>query len=219
MAACSGGDTGPIKVSGELVFNADEIGDGATARVSMFERGPEGAEKRIVAERTLHNLKSKPIRFDFEVARNLINPEGSYALRAQILDAQGDVEWTTRETARIQPLQQSAPVSLALTRLVDESSLVFERYQCPDGFFAQVGAGEGRVLLRMGNRRLTLDSESAGQSSSAYADDHGNRIELREDKTADMIVDGATHRDCAMVRASAPDGGSNDPASSDAPKS
>jgi len=196
VTACSDDGEQPIKVSGQLVFNGDAAAPGSTARISMFERGDDGGEKRIVAERTLHELSSKPINFEIDVARNLINPAGTYGLRAQIVDSEGNVDWTTRETARIKPLEPQEPVALALTRLIDDSELTFVKYECGDGFHVLIGRTEDRALVRMGNRRLVLPVESRHKEHITYSDDHDNRLVMQTDNTAEINIDGGQHKGC-----------------------
>lgn len=199
VVGCGQGDPTPIRITGELVFNAEQVSKGATARVSMFEHGDDGGEKRIVAERTLHQLSTKPIQFEFEVARDLLDAQGDYGLRAQILDADGNVEWTTRETARIQPSTQDKPVSLALTRLADDALPTFEKYQCPDGFFVHIGTVADGILLKMGNRRVTLPEMKTRGQMEIYKDDHGNRLALDADGVADLVIDSSAHEGCVAA--------------------
>ncbi len=196
MTACSDGGEQPIKVTGQLVFNGDAAAPGSTARISMFEHRENGGEKRIVAERTLHELSGKPIGFEIDVARNLIDPAGTYGLRAQIVDSEGNVDWTTRETARIKPLEPQQPVALALTRLIDDSELTFLKYECGDGFHVLIGRTDDRALVRMGNRRLVLLAESRHKKHTTYSDDHDNRLVMQTDNTAAINIDGAQHDGC-----------------------
>lgn len=196
LVGCGQGAPTPIKLKGELVFNADQVSKGATARISLFEHGANGGEKRIVAEHTLHRLTVKPIQFEFEVAQDLVDNNGQYALRAQILSADGDVEWTTRETASIKPSTQDQPVALALTRLADSASPTFRRYNCPDGFFLDVAETADGAVLKMGNRRLQLSMVKTRSRLKIYEDDHGNRFALGADGNSNFVIDGSTHKSC-----------------------
>jgi len=195
LSACGSESNQPVKVTGNLTYSGDRtLPKSATARVSMFEHREDGGDKRIVAERSLHELGKKPIEFDIDVARDLIDPEGRYGLRAEILDTEGNILWQTRDAATIKPLEKRDAVSLQLKPVLKESSLEFKKYQCDDGFLLSAAERDDRAIVKLGNRRLVL-KESASGSGGRYTDEHNNSLDNSNDQMA-VVIDDEKHANC-----------------------
>lgn len=192
-----GGEQSPVSLKGQIrVADNASIPEGAKARVSLSEQGDDGGEKRIVAERTLHDLNSKPIAFELQVARNLLNPDDTYDLRAQIMGEDGEALWRLPKAQSIQPLEQQDTVGLELTPVAREAGTDFQNYRCEDGFQLSVAKNADRATLRLGNRRMELAAEN-GQR--AYADEHGNTLAVTDSGIA-VRVDDAEHKDCQLTK-------------------
>jgi uncharacterized lipoprotein YbaY len=192
-----GGEQSPVFLKGQIrVADNASIPEGAKARVSLSEQGDDGGEKRIVAERTLHDLNSKPIAFELQVARNLLNLDDTYDLRAQIMGEDGEALWRLPKAQSIQPLEQQDTVGLELTPVAREAGTDFQNYRCEDGFQLSVAKNADRATLRLGNRRMELAAEN-GQR--AYADEHGNTLAVTGSGIA-VRVDDAEHKDCQLAK-------------------
>ena len=115
LGGCGSDQPQPVKLMGELTYAGNaKIPAGSNARVSMVERSETGADKRIVAERSLHELGSKPIEFDISVDPSLLEGEGRYGLRAEITDGDGNVRWTTPEPLAIDDISTDTSVTIEL---------------------------------------------------------------------------------------------------------
>lgn len=197
LAGCGSENSQTLTLSGALTY-ADEtpIPAQSNARISMIEHGEDGMNKRIVAERSLYNLGQKPIRFDLDVARNLVDPQGRYGLSAEIVAAGGDVRWATPHPVRVKPLERKKPVSLILEAIPQQPGLMLKRFRCQDGFHLSAAIMDHESIVRLGNRRLALQPSDWGDKR--YEDDYGNKLWLT-DAGLTFHVDGGTHDNCKPV--------------------
>lgn len=200
LGGCGSDQPRPVKLEGELTYAGNaELPAGSNARVSMVERDENGADKRIVAERSLHELGSKPIRFDISVDTSLLEGEGRYGLRAEITDGDGNVRWTTPQPHVIDDMSTDTAVTLNLEATPQPQSPDFTQYRCQDGFHLAAARVGERAILRLGNRRLEL--QPAGDSH--YTDLHDNELTFREDGVR-LVLDGTEHADCRSVENQSP---------------
>ena len=200
VAGCGAEKEQQITLAGKLTYPGDtKVPPESGARISMVEQGAAGGDKRIVAERSLHNIGQKPIDFDIVVDRGLINADGRYALRAEILDNQGDTRWTTKQPVTIKPLESGDPIQLALQPTAEREQLAFTKYRCEDGFHFGAATTEDKAVARLGNRRLALDAARNDESSQLFRDSHGNELRVGE-TTTDFNVDGGAHENCQVVK-------------------
>ena len=185
---------------GELTYAGNaKIPAGSNARVSMVERSETGADKRIVAERSLHELGSKPIEFDISVDPSLLEGEGRYGLRAEITDGDGNVRWTTPEPLAIDDISTDTSVTIELEATPQPQTPDFTQYRCEDGFHLAAATAGTRAILRLGNRRLEL--QPAGDNR--YTDLHDNALTFREGGVR-LVLDGTEHTDCRVVENQSP---------------
>jgi uncharacterized lipoprotein YbaY len=201
LAACGDDENPTVTVSGDLqLAEQASIPAGSTARVSVFEHRDGGGDKRIVAERTLHELGKKPIAFELEIARNLINPQGEYGLRGEVTTGEGEVVLHSPEPIRFKPLTQEDAMRIRLEPVAQPTQLTFKKYRCEDGFHLSAATNDDEAVVRLGNRRLVLAAEDDGQS---YADEHDNRLATTENGI-DFRVDDAEHQSCEVVTDQSP---------------
>lgn len=196
LAACGSDENPRVTIAGELAFpEQTSLPEKAIARVTMFEPAGDGSAERIVAERSLHELAKTPIPFKLEVARNLISTDSEYRLGAQIMSEEGEVVWHTPSPQRIDPETRKKNLRLLLEANKAVEQLSFQKYRCEDGFHLAAARDEEQVIVRLGNRRLVLES---GAAQGSFSDTHGNSIKI---KGADRIVrvDGEEHEGCTRV--------------------
>ena len=197
LAGCGSEPDPNISVSGELVRNADQaLPANASARISMFEHRDGGGDKRIVAERSIHKVQGETIKFDLEIARNLIKPNEEYGLRAEVMAPEGDVLWQMNQPLRFKPLEHSEGVKLELVKARQEMDLAFRKYRCEDGFHLSAVTKTDRAIVRLGNRRLVLPATQAGDS---FIDEHDNRLKTETGERISLRVDGSEHTLCEPV--------------------
>lgn len=205
LAGCGPDQPPSITLEGQLTYAGDtKVPQDSNARISMVERGENGADKRIVAERSLHNIGQKPIGFDISVDRSLISGEGTYGLRAEIVDGSGEVRWATPKPHDIEPMDGAKPVTLKLEATAPPEQLTFEKYRCEDGFHLGAATADAQAVVRLGNRRLVLKAADE-QGAKRFSDDHGNELRIADDGVS-LKIDGAEHRNCAIVTNQTPQG-------------
>ncbi|MES1930167.1 hypothetical protein SADO_12968 [Salinisphaera dokdonensis CL-ES53] len=197
LAGCGSEPDPNINVSGELVRNTEQaLPANASARISMFEHRDGGGDKRIVAERSIHKVQGETIKFDLEIARNLIKPNEEYGLRAEVMAPEGDVLWQMDQPLRFKPLENSEGVKLELVKARQEMDLAFRKYRCEDGFHLSAVTNTDRAIVRLGNRRLVLPATQGGDS---FVDEHDNRLKTETDERISFRVDGSEHTLCEPV--------------------
>ena len=201
VAGCGTDEPEVVTVAGtvELAGSQALPGD-ASARISMVEQGEDGASKRIVAERTLHDLDRKSIAFNVEIERDLIEPDGDYGLRGEILAADGNVLWKSEKPRPINPLKNESEVRLELVPSATDAELSFEQYRCDDGFHLAAAFEPKRAVVRLGNRRLVMPA--AGRKDK-FVGEHGNRLSRDGDRLT-VEVDDSVHENCTAVASQTP---------------
>lgn len=193
IAGCDANDQSPITLKGEIEISGDDpLPAGVSARVSLSEQGDEGAEKRIVAERTLYDLGKRPIAFKLDVARNLLDPQTLYQISAELTAEDGEVLWRSSAPQRIKPLQHDQTVQLQVKQTEPNKQAQFQKYQCEDGFKLSAWKKRNQAVLRLGNRRLELD---AIKKSQRYVDAHENTLKVTK-HGIEVDIDGAMHKNC-----------------------
>jgi uncharacterized lipoprotein YbaY len=201
ITGCGQGEPTTVTVAGSIdLAGSQPLPEHATARISMFEHRDGGGDKRIVAERTLHDLGDKSIAFTVDIERNLINPEGDYGVRGEILSQDGTILWQSKNAKKVKPLENKSEIHLELVPNATDADLTFEQFRCEDGFHLAAAIQGERAVVRLGNRRLVM---LATKREGAFKGEHGNELV----KNADMIevqIDGSTHASCAVVANQSP---------------
>ena len=201
ITGCGQGEPTTVTVAGSIdLAGSQPLPEHANARISMFEHRDGGGDKRIVAERTLHDLGDKSITFTVDIERNLINPEGDYGLRGEILSQDGTILWQSKNATKVKPLEDTSEIHLELVPNATDADLTFEQFRCDDGFHLAAAIQDKRAVVRLGNRRLVM---RATKREGTFKGEHGNELM----KNADMIevqIDGSTHERCAVVANQSP---------------
>ena len=201
VSGCGQGAANAVTVTGVLdLGGADALPEKATARISIFEQRPGGGEKRIVAERTLHDLESKSIKFTVDIERDLIDPDGDYRLRGEILSADGAILWHSEKVRKISPSQGESEVRLELVPNASDADLSFEQFRCDDGFHFAAAIRPERVVVRLGNRRLGMP---ATERSDTFQGEHGNQL-VRNAQGIEVRIDDSAHKNCSVVANQSP---------------
>ncbi len=209
LSACGDDETAEtIHVKGHLTYPQNTpLPDNANARISLTEdpeptqddaeqAGPQTQQsgKRIVAEQTLHNLKEKPIGFDLQVGRALLKDAGSYLLKAQIIDAEGQVQWHTAKPLPIEPSQAGQRIELTLAPTPDNIAVLsFTRATCEDGFAFAIATQPDRAVLRVDDRIMMLPRV---ESASGVKYDDEQNIYWSKAREALVQIDGQQHSNC-----------------------
>jgi uncharacterized lipoprotein YbaY len=198
LTACGSNNAQDITFRGEIVLaNNGKLPQHAIAHVSLIQQGADSNEKGIVAERSLHDLGTKPIHFTLTVRRGLIKNNGHYGLSAQILGAQGHIRWATPLPVEIKPRKPPSTITLMLQEV--KAQATFERYNCRDGFQFAAKIDGRQAILQLGNRQVVLYLRHLVNGiPEAYVDSHGNRLEFTA-ATTTLRLDGQTHNHCQRL--------------------
>lgn len=199
LGGCGSDQPRDVHIRGQLALaGGGRLPDGASARVSLVEHNAGGAENRIVAERTLHDLGKLPVSFNLSVGSALLGNGSQYGLSAQIMDKAGDVRWQTPVPQAVSPRQQVQPALLMLQ--ANDTGLAgdFQHYRCDDDFRFDMASNDKHAVLHMGQRQVSLETRKKGSAQTAvYADDHGDQLTFGHDKIT-LKVDGVSHMNCAV---------------------
>ena len=198
LSGCGPNEDNQVLIKGRLDSSTGykSVSANATAHVSLIQRHGELDNRRIVAERSLHDIGDLPVKFKIAIGKDLINDRGGYALEAEILGPDGVVRWSTLKAVDVQPLKSPRSVTLALRSVGIMAHPVFVEYQCSDRFQFAARSQNRQAVLRIGNRRLMLSRSHASTGSlTSYADDHGNRLDVGSG-TASLELDGHEHTEC-----------------------
>lgn len=198
LAGCGSSEPQNVTIKGELRTSDNApVPKHASAHVSLVQHGDKPGERRIVAERSLHDLGKKPIHFTLTVGRALIKANGHFGLNAQILDSKGVVRWATPIPVEFNPLKTQKSVSLMLQATALKASDALKPYRCSDGFQFVAETTEAKAILRLANRRVVLEAHGSNADShrQTYADGHGNQFESAG-ADASLRLDGHSHNAC-----------------------
>lgn len=205
VAACSSGQKDNIELQGQLTAaNNGSLPDDASARISLVQQPSDNGERRIVAERTLHDLGKQPIQFDLNVGRGLLNKDAQYGLSAEILDSSGNVSWQTPVAQAVQPFAKDKTTTLLMLQKkmtdVTDNDVALISYVCADQFRFTASSDAKQAAVHLGHRQLSLQAKQTGkgQKTTSYVDDHGNSLRLKQKEIA-LTVDGTTHDDCQVA--------------------
>ncbi|WP_293625070.1 hypothetical protein [Salinisphaera sp.] len=201
VSGCGQGKESTVTVAGALdLGGAQALPDKATARISIFEHRAGGGDKRIVAERTLHDLDGKSIKFTVDIERNLIDPDGDYGLRGEILSADGTILWHSEKPRNIKPLENDSDIALKLVPNATDADLSFQQFRCGDGFHFAAAIQPERAVVRLGNRRLGMP---VTEHSDTFQGEHGNQL-IRNANEISVRIDDSAHPNCSVVAEQSP---------------
>lgn len=201
MAACSSGQKKDIDLKGQLTAaNNGALPDDASARISLVQQQSRDGERRIVAERTLHDLGKLPIQFNLTIGQGLLSKDGRYGLSAEILDSKGDVSWQTPVPQAVQPFANNKTATLLMLQKktnTNDSALI--AYACADQFVFTASSDSKQATVHLGRRQLSLTAkQSKHQKPISYIDDHDNSLVMGKKEIA-LTVDGTTHANCQVA--------------------
>lgn len=203
IAACGSGQKEDIDLQGQLTTaNDGALSETASARISLVQQRSNDSERRIVAERTLHDLGKRPIKFDLTIGRGLLQKDAQYGLSAEIHDSKGNVSWQTPVAQAVQPFADDRQaVLLMLQKKTDADHEAPITYSCAEQFEFTATNDTEQATVHLGrSRQLSLKAEPSGhQDTARYVDEHDNALLIGKKDNNKLSVDGTTHDNCQVV--------------------
>ena len=136
LLACAHGG-GAVRVTGSVLYRERiALPQDALVRVTLADVSLIDVPERVIAEQEIRSEgRQVPIPFVLEVPAGAIDEARSYAVRAQILDASGQLLWSSRERHAV--LTRGAP---------SELRILLRRVAPAGGPGARTQRGSGHVL-------------------------------------------------------------------------
>ena len=196
LAAACASPAGPGRVTGSLSYRERiALPEGARARVMLVDIAAIGAPERVIVEREIRPAGQVPIAFALDFAREQIEPERRYGVRATIAGPDGRPLWVTPVAAPV--LTQGAPetVELWLQRVSAQAPprVRVVAYDCDGGFAFRVEVAKERARLLLPGRSVTLPAAPSG-SGAKYSD--GTTTFWSKGDEASLSLDGVERSGC-----------------------
>lgn len=205
LAGCGSDKPSPVRVSGQLALPTPDqtLPAGAVARVSFIEEENTGSRKRIVAERTIHNLKQLPIKFALSLDPAMLDRGAKYGMTAQISNAHNGIIYQSGAPRPVAVFDNPRGVQLAMHATAAAGDTRFATYVCHDAFRFDVARTTNGAVIHLGNRQISLHAASSVHpGSTRYIDAHQDELVIGEGVTS-IYFDGISHHDCERAGASA----------------
>ncbi len=93
------------RFKGELTMPKDaEIADGSTAKLMLVRVSGEYENPSPIATKDLDGISDRQVPYEIAVDRNKLEDDSQYALRAKVMNRDGEVTWTNGNIWPVEPM-------------------------------------------------------------------------------------------------------------------